>query len=78
MTRPGLQHGSAPGLSDPPWAEHLLSGLTGHRKARWEIAEFLENHPKVRLGQVSGLKSHPQYEPGIETNVRPGAMISLN
>ncbi len=40
------------------------------------IAEFLENHPKVKLVNFPGLKSHPQYEIGLKQMTGPGSMIA--
>ena len=31
-------------------------------KTAMKVAEFLENHPKVKHVYYTGLKSHPQYE----------------
>jgi len=42
-----------------------------------EVAEFLENHPKVDWVKYPGLKSHPQYELAKEQMNGPGAMISF-
>ena len=42
-----------------------------------EVAEFLENHPKVDWVLYPGLKSHPQYELALEQMDGPGAMISF-
>ncbi len=42
-----------------------------------EVAEFLENHPKVEWVLFPGLKSHPQYELGLKQMSGPGAVISF-
>jgi methionine-gamma-lyase len=42
-----------------------------------KVAEFLENHPKVAWIKYPGLKSHPQYELGLEQMKGPGSMISF-
>lgn len=42
-----------------------------------DIAQFLENHPKVAWVKYPGLKSHPQYELGLKQMNGPGAMISF-
>ncbi len=36
--------------------------LEQHQKNAMEVAQFLENHPKVKKVYYPGLKSHPQYE----------------
>lgn len=33
-----------------------------HYETAMKVAEFLENHPKVKHVYYTGLKSHPQYE----------------
>ncbi|MCO5252247.1 MAG: aminotransferase class I/II-fold pyridoxal phosphate-dependent enzyme [Candidatus Kapabacteria bacterium] len=40
------------------------------------IAEYLENHPKVKWVNFPGLKSHPQYEIGLKQMTGPGSMIA--
>jgi len=42
-----------------------------------QIAEYLENHPKVEWVKYPGLKSHPQYELAKKQMDGPGAMISF-
>lgn len=42
-----------------------------------KVAEFLENHPKVKWIMYPGLKSHPQYELGKKLMKGPGAMMSF-
>jgi methionine-gamma-lyase len=41
------------------------------------IAEFLENHPKVKWVRYPGLKSHPQYDLAKKQQTGTGAMISF-
>lgn len=41
-----------------------------------KIAEYLENHPKVKWVHYPGLKSHPQYEIGLKQMTGPGSMIA--
>ncbi len=41
------------------------------------IAEFLEKHPKVKYVTYPGLKSHPQYELGLNQHNGPGGMITF-
>ncbi|MFZ5946438.1 MAG: trans-sulfuration enzyme family protein [Stygiobacter sp.] len=41
------------------------------------IAEYLENHPKVKWVRYPGLKSHPNYELGLKQHKAPGGMISF-
>ena len=47
------------------------------QESAMDIAEFLENHPKVAWVKYPGLKSHPQYELGLKQMSGPGAMISF-
>lgn len=42
-----------------------------------KVADYLEAHPKVEWVLYPGLKSHPQYELGLEQMDGPGAMISF-
>jgi len=42
-----------------------------------QIAEYLENHPKISWVRYPGLKSHPQYELAQRQQKGPGAMISF-
>ncbi|MBW6478586.1 MAG: PLP-dependent aspartate aminotransferase family protein [Bacteroidales bacterium] len=42
-----------------------------------KVAEFLENHPKVKWVKFPGLKSHPQYELAQKQMNGPGGMISF-
>lgn len=42
-----------------------------------KVADYLEAHPKVDWVLYPGLKSHPQYELGLEQMDGPGAMISF-
>lgn len=42
-----------------------------------KIAEFLENHPKIKTVYYPGLKSHPQYELAKKQMKLPGAIISF-
>ena len=42
-----------------------------------KVANYLEAHPKVDWVLYPGLKSHPQYELGLEQMDGPGAMISF-
>lgn len=46
-------------------------------KSAAEIAEFLENHPKVEWVKYPGLKSHPHYELAKQQMSGFGAMISF-
>jgi len=41
------------------------------------IAEYLENHPKVKWVRYPGLKSHPNYQVGLKQHAAPGGMISF-
>lgn len=42
-----------------------------------KVANYLESHPKVEWVRYPGLKSHPQYELGLEQMAGPGSMISF-
>jgi len=42
-----------------------------------KIADYLEQHPKVAWIKYPGLKSHPQYQLGINQMQLPGSMISF-
>ncbi len=42
-----------------------------------QVAEYLENHPKVEWVKYPGLKSHPQYDLAQKQMDGPGAMISF-
>lgn len=41
------------------------------------IAEYLENHPKVKWVRYPGLKSHPNYQVGLKQHNGHGGMISF-
>jgi methionine-gamma-lyase len=41
------------------------------------IAEYLENHPKVKWVRFPGLKSHPNYQVGLRQHSGNGGMISF-
>ena len=56
------------GIIGPMEAWLVLRGLRtlsvrvrAHEQAATQVAEYLENHPKVRKVYYTGLKSHPQY-----------------
>jgi methionine-gamma-lyase len=42
-----------------------------------QVAEFLQDHPRVDWVRYPGLPSHPQYELGRRQMKGPGAMISF-
>ncbi len=42
-----------------------------------KLAEYLEQHPKVKWVMYPGLKSHPQYEMGLKQMHGHGSMISI-
>ncbi len=42
----------------------LFMRMEQHQKNAIKVAEFLENHPKIRLVRYPGLKSFPQYQLG--------------
>lgn len=42
----------------------LFVRMEQHQKNALKVAEFLENHPKIKLVRYPGLKSFPQYELG--------------
>ena len=41
------------------------------------VAEYLENHPKVKWVRYPGLKSHPNYQVGLKQHNGAGGMISF-
>ncbi len=41
------------------------------------IAEYIENHSKVKWVRYPGLKSHPNYKVGLKQHSAPGGMISF-
>jgi len=43
-----------------------------------QVAEFLENHPKIENIQFPGLPSHPQYELAQKQQKGSGSMISID
>lgn len=42
-----------------------------------KVANYLENHPKIKWVRFPGLKSHPQYELAKQQMAGPGTMISF-
>ncbi len=48
-----------------------------HCESSQLIAEYLENHPKVKWVRYPGLKSHPNYQVGLKQHSAPGGMISF-
>lgn len=48
-----------------------------HSENAQQIAEYLENHPKVKWVRYPGLKSHPNYQVGVKQHASPGGMISF-
>lgn len=48
-----------------------------HCESSQLIAEYLENHPKVKWVRYPGLKSHPNYQVGLKQHYGPGGMISF-
>ena len=48
-----------------------------HCESSQFIAEYLENHPKVKWVRYPGLKSHPNYQVGLKQHSAPGGMISF-
>ena len=69
---------------DPHQAYLVIRGLKtlGIRVERsqqnaQQLAEYLENHPKVAWVAYPGLKSHPQYELAHQQMRGPGAVISF-
>ncbi len=69
---------------DPHQAYMVIRGLKtlGIRIDRAQenavkVAEFLNNHPKIKTVAYPGLSSHPQYELGKKQMRGPGTMISF-
>lgn len=48
-----------------------------HSYNGWEIAKYLEEHPKIDWVRYPGLKSHPQFEIAKVQMQGPGGMISF-
>lgn len=55
----------------------LAIRMQKHTENAQLIAEYLENHPKVKWVRYPGLKSHPNYEVGLKQHSAPGGMISF-
>jgi len=53
-----------------------LRVLQAQENAR-QVAEYLENHPKIAWVNYPGLKSHPQYELARKQMRGPGSMMSF-
>ncbi|MFP4470207.1 MAG: trans-sulfuration enzyme family protein [Bacteroidales bacterium] len=47
------------------------------QQSAMQVAEYLENHPKVEWVKYPGLKSHPQYDLAQRQMDGPGTMISF-
>jgi methionine-gamma-lyase len=43
----------------------------------FKIAEYLENHPKIKWVRYPGLKSHPNYQVGLKQHLNFGGMLSF-
>lgn len=69
---------------DPHQAYLVIRGLKtlairierGQQNAM-QIADYLEQHPKISWVRYPGLKSHPQYELAQKQQMGPGAMLSF-
>lgn len=55
----------------------LAIRMQKHCESSQLIAEYLENHPKVKWVRYPGLKSHPNYQVGLKQHSAPGGMISF-
>lgn len=72
------------GNMDPHQAYLVIRGMKtlslrmdrAQQNAR-QVAEFLENHPKVKWVRYPGLKSHPQFELAKKQMNGPGGVISF-
>jgi methionine-gamma-lyase len=58
-------------------AKTLSIRIDRAQESAQKIAEFLENHPKVKWVRYPGLKSHPQYEIAQKQMNGPGTMLSF-
>lgn len=58
-------------------AKTLGVRMERHCQSAMKVAEYLENHPKVKRVFYPGLKSHPQYELAQRQMKYPGAVISF-
>jgi len=48
-----------------------------HCENAMQVAEYLENHPKVKWVRYPGLKSHPNFNVGLKQHLGHGGMISF-
>jgi len=55
----------------------LAYRMKGHNEHALELAEFLENHPRIEKVYYPGLKSHPQHEIAKKQMSGFGGMISF-
>ncbi len=55
----------------------LALRMEKHQSNALAIATYLENHPKVARVYYPGLKSHPQYETGLQQSSGFGGMVSF-
>ncbi|HXK81000.1 MAG TPA: aminotransferase class I/II-fold pyridoxal phosphate-dependent enzyme [Bacteroidales bacterium] len=72
------------GNMDPHQAYLVIRGvktlslrIERSQQSAQKIAEFLENHPKIKWVKYPGLKSHPQFELAKKQQKGPGSMISF-
>jgi cystathionine beta-lyase/cystathionine gamma-synthase len=70
MNQIAVNEGELFGGTVAPWTSWLITRslrtlsmrLERHQKNALAVAQFLENHPRVRRVRYPGLKSHPQYD----------------
>lgn len=55
----------------------LAIRMQKHCENAKSIAEYLENHPKVKWVRHPGLKSHPNYQVGLKQHLNHGGMLSF-
>ena len=72
------------GISDPQSAWLLMRGvktlkvrMEAHNQNGMQVAQFLENHPRIDRVYYPGLKSHPQHELAKRQMKGFGGMVSF-
>ncbi len=76
---------NACGLTESPWdawlvlrgVRSLTQRMEGHAKGAQQVAEFLNQHPKVTEAIYPGLPSHPQYDLACQQMTGFGGMVTF-
>lgn len=74
MNQIAVNEGELLGGAMAPWTSWLITRslrtlsmrLERHQSSAMAVAQYLENHPKIKQVRYPGLKSHPQYELGLK------------